>query len=79
MKLASKKRTPTIVNLTVKRRYLTEREVERLMELRTLGLGHLDAVASGRRQARDHFRLPLNHLGIRPSFPPRQLFLDELD
>ena len=28
----SKKRAPTIVNLTVKRRYLTEREVERLMD-----------------------------------------------
>ena len=32
MKSTSKKRTPTIVNLTVKRRYLTEREVERLMD-----------------------------------------------
>src|SRR5262249_32965165 len=32
MKSASKKRTPSIVNLTVKRRYLTEREVERLMD-----------------------------------------------
>jgi len=31
MKSASKKHSPTIVNLTVKRRYLTEREVERLM------------------------------------------------
>jgi len=31
MKSRSKKRTPSIVNLTVKRRYLTEREVERLM------------------------------------------------
>src|SRR5262245_32639695 len=31
MKSRSKNRTPTIVNLTVKRRYLTEREVERLM------------------------------------------------
>ena len=30
MKSTSKKRTPSIVNLTVKRRYLTEREVERL-------------------------------------------------
>jgi len=26
------KRAPTILNLTVKRRYLTEREVERLMD-----------------------------------------------
>src|SRR5215831_14117442 len=31
MKSRSKKRTSSIVNLTVKRRYLTEREVERLM------------------------------------------------
>src|SRR5215813_13099860 len=32
MKSTSKKRTPSIVNLTVKRRYLTEREVDRLMD-----------------------------------------------
>ena len=32
IKSISKKRTPTIVNLTVKQRYLTEREVERLMD-----------------------------------------------
>ena len=32
MKSASKKRTPSIVNLTVKRRHLTEREVERLID-----------------------------------------------
>ena len=32
MKSRSKKRTPNIVNLTVKRPYLTEREVERLMD-----------------------------------------------
>ena len=31
MKSASKKHPPIIVNLTVKRRYLTECEVERLM------------------------------------------------
>ena len=31
MKSTSKTRTPSTVNLTVKRRYLTEREVERLM------------------------------------------------
>ena len=30
MKSRSNKRAPNIVNLTVKRRYLTEREVERL-------------------------------------------------
>src|SRR5262245_10994138 len=136
-------RTPTIENLTVKRRYLTEREVERLMDCarkygptgiatrprswspiatvcgprrsatcnggrssyprgactftgsrtafpayirsaatkcercvsyadyptRTFGeadlsLGHLGAAASGRRQARDGFRLHLYRLGI---------------
>ena len=45
MKSASKKRTPSIVNLTVKRRYLTEREVERLMGwARVHGrYGHRDA------------------------------------
>jgi len=32
MKSASKKRAPSIVNLTVKRRYLTERKIERLMD-----------------------------------------------
>ena len=32
MKPTSKKRTPSIVNLTVKRRYLTPREIERLMD-----------------------------------------------
>jgi len=45
MKSTSKKRTPSIVNLTVKRRYLTEREVERLMDCaRKCGrYGHRDA------------------------------------
>src|SRR5262249_61345879 len=45
MKSTSKKRAPTIVNLTVKRRYLTEREVERLMACaRKYGrYGHRDA------------------------------------
>jgi type 1 fimbriae regulatory protein FimB/type 1 fimbriae regulatory protein FimE len=45
MKSTSKKRTPNIVNLTVKRRYLTEREVERLMDCaRKYGrYGHRDA------------------------------------
>src|SRR5262245_45681132 len=45
MKSRSRKRTPTIVNLTVKRRYLTEREVERLMDCaRKYGrYGHRDA------------------------------------
>ena len=81
MKSASKKHTPNIVNLTVKRDYLTEREVERptsmaatgplqrLLEGMTLGLGHLGAAASGRRQARDDFRFPLDNLGARPGIP----------
>src|SRR5262249_33002511 len=45
MKSTSKKRTPTIVNLTVKRRYLTEGEVDRLMDCaRKHGrYGHRDA------------------------------------
>src|SRR5262249_36512569 len=45
MKSASKKRAPTIVNLTVKRRYLTQREIERLMDYaRKHGrYGHRDA------------------------------------
>ena len=45
MKSTSKKRTPTIVNLTVKRPYLTEREVERLVNrARKHGrYGHRDA------------------------------------
>ena len=45
MKATSKKRTPSIVNLTVKRRYLTQREIERLMDCaRKHGrYGHRDA------------------------------------
>src|SRR5262252_5042016 len=45
MKSASRRRTPNIVSLTVKRRYLTEREVERLMDCaRKHGrYGHRDA------------------------------------
>src|SRR5215813_2369060 len=45
MKSTSKKRTPSIVNLTVKRRYLTHREIERLMDsARKHGrYGHRDA------------------------------------
>src|SRR5262249_6522792 len=45
MKSTSKKRTPSIVNLTVERRYLTQREVERLMDCaRKHGrYGHRDA------------------------------------
>ena len=45
MKSTSKKRTPSIVNLTVKRRYLTQREVERLMDCASKHgrYGHCDA------------------------------------
>src|SRR5262245_56153700 len=45
MKSRSKKRTSSIVNLTVKRRYLTQREIERLMDCaRKHGRhGHRDA------------------------------------
>jgi integrase len=45
MKSTSKKRTPSIVNLTVKRRYLSQREIERLMDCaRKHGrYGHRDA------------------------------------
>ena len=45
MKSTSKKRTPSVVNLTVNRRDLTEREVERLMDYaRKYGrYGHRDA------------------------------------
>src|SRR5262249_24490964 len=45
MKSTSKKRPPSIVNLTVKRRYLTQREIERLMDCaRKHGrYGHRDA------------------------------------
>src|SRR5262249_31558918 len=45
MKSRSKDRTPTTVNLTVKRRYLTQREIERLMDYaRKHGrYGHRDA------------------------------------
>jgi site-specific recombinase XerD len=45
MKSTSKKRTPSIVNLPVKRRYLTQREIDRLMDCaRKHGrYGHRDA------------------------------------
>ena len=45
MKSRSRKRTPNTVNLTVKRRYLTQREIERLMDYaRKRGrYGHRDA------------------------------------
>jgi integrase len=45
MKSRSKKHAPSIVNLTVKRRYLTQREIERLMDCaRKHGrYGHRDA------------------------------------
>src|SRR5215472_2460289 len=44
-----------------------------------LSLGHLGAAASGRRQARDDFRFPFNHLGIRGCLALRQYLLDDLD
>src|SRR5215471_17380931 len=44
-----------------------------------LGLGHLGAAASRRRQARDDFRFPLNHLGIRSRVALRDQLLDHLD
>src|SRR5215831_13598335 len=45
MKSTCKKRTPSIVNLTVKRRYLTQREIDRLIDCaRKYGrYGHRDA------------------------------------
>src|SRR4029077_18997294 len=45
MKSTSKKRAPSIVNLTVQRRYLTEREIERLMDCarKFSRRGHRDA------------------------------------
>ena len=45
MKSTSKKRAPSIVNLTVKRRYLTQREIDRLRDCaRKQGrYGHRDA------------------------------------
>src|SRR5262249_36636480 len=55
------------------------RQVQGLLEGLTLGLGHLGAAASGRRQARDEFRFPLNHLGIRACIPLGNRFLDKLD
>ena len=55
------------------------RPVQGLLERLTLGLGHLGAAASGRRQARDDFRFRLNHHGIRAGFPRRQNLLDDLD
>jgi hypothetical protein len=45
------------------------RPVQGLSERLTLDLGHLGAAASGRRQARDDFRFPLNHLGIHARIP----------
>src|SRR5262245_32797460 len=41
------------------------RPIQGLLEGLTLGLGHLGAAASGRRQARDDFRFPFDHLSIR--------------
>src|SRR5262245_50684980 len=65
MKSTPKKRTPSIVNLTVKRRYLTQREIERLMDCaRKHGrYGHRDATNLGGPQAmavghQDHAQCP---------------------
>src|SRR5262249_61787627 len=55
------------------------RPVQGLLERLTLGLGHLGAAASGRRQARDDFRVPVNHLGIRGCLALRKYFLYQLD
>jgi len=52
------------------------RPVQGLLERLTLRLG---AAASGRRQARDNFRFPLNHLGICRSFTLGKLLFDVLD
>ena len=52
--------------------------VQELLERLTLHL-HLGAAASGRRQPRDDFRFPLNHLGIRACIPLGNRFLDKLD
>ena len=43
MKYRSKKRAPNIVNLTVMRRYLTQREIERLMDCARATSGHVAA------------------------------------
>src|SRR5262249_6130932 len=55
------------------------RPVQGLLERLTLDLGHLGAAASGRRQARDDFRFPFDHLGIRGCLALRQYLLDDLD
>src|SRR5262245_61963012 len=55
------------------------RPFQGLLERLTLDLGHLGAAASGRRQARDDFRFPLNHLGIRARVPLRDQLLYQLD
>jgi hypothetical protein len=52
MKSASKKRAPTIVNLTVKRRYLTEREVERLMDSLQMRYSRSSEIEQGSPNAR---------------------------
>src|SRR5215467_9466545 len=52
--------------------------VQGLLERLTLRL-HLGAAASGYRQARDDFRLPFNHLGIRARFPLGDQLLYQLN
>src|SRR5262249_19500652 len=53
--------------------------VQGLLARLTLDLGHLGAAASGRRQARDDVRFPLNHLGICRCIPLRDHLLYQLD
>src|SRR5262249_4945227 len=55
------------------------RPVQGLLERLTLGLAHLGAAASGRRQARDDFRFPFNHLGICRCVALGDQLLDDLD
>src|SRR5262249_10273140 len=55
------------------------RPVQGLLERLILGLGHLGAAASGRRQARDHFRFPFDHLGICRCVALGNQLLDDLD
>src|SRR5215467_13060179 len=72
MKSASKKRAPSIVNLTVNRRYLTEREVERLMNRarKHSRHGHRDAtmILVAYRHACEPRRSATCN-GSRPSYP----------
>src|SRR5262249_56807483 len=53
--------------------------VQGFLERLTLGLGHLGAAASGRWQARDDLRFPLNHLGARCRIPLGDHLLNQLN